>query len=943
MSKEGTTPNADPASTDPVQLNAGATSASLTEGEDEIAATDQHVTPPPKAAKTTQSAVDEKYFCKDPLSGTWINAQVRLHVAWLGDEDESSKEGEGTSKDEEDKGPSEDEDKDEMSADEEDEMSDEDAEETSDEEVQKAAAEQQNAEEEDDPAGARDGDAGGMEADYDDDLDFIPKGRPILNPEVVLQSAELLFDVFKNNPHKDADTVLGTDKPSGEGVKRKAEPWATVGHPDPAASPRELAKIFYQHVMVFFPKSPEGEPDCNEVYCKSFSTNKEDKEKECKCIKNTHLMMVNDLRILSGGQMDDATAIRIHKARWIGILERLITKILLTAQYPYCEESLFAFLHVALPFPNPSHKNNAPYVMLHDKESGIKISGCYYLMVYILGDAYTFRRCSQFMTQFWSGLKKKNQTRATQYVTDIVVDNARNTLILGSMIDYCIDKETIVDFSPSGGVVVPTLLQYMAVKGVQVGRHTIDLQRKYIAPYYGRIRKVFGELQNRHILLVAHPKLKPESRLEVSDFQVSTLFELGGLKTYEGVEHFAGSAVVDIQQPPLLGLLDAFFQGLVAKAGHSGRKDLDQPPPMPWSKHPENEEDRARKDRKNAQRKGKRKRDGAEKAQGGKSKPKKVGRGHPEIDFVAISPPKPTQKSKPRWFLKIDPACSSIMQHVGKLSKENCWVEGLESLGVTVTEELRDTCGLAHQKCIEVCNAILPDEKRGVEKYEVYSRLSLTMNYRGANDEWHTIEAPHMDIAPAEVSQLISKGIFPFVAIVPLLKEGNFMRVHPKWKNKKPATEEGHLIYSPLGTIVVIPGTMVYGCGIRTGNGGNPCLKLHYFLKEKGTDETQAFPDTPLPNDIPNDIPEALKYCAATPDGMKTPGHPTKKTADGDHTVYFMERKYLAYLIKASKLERSEKKKKKKGKAKLSTPDHRAVGNFYGPKILEDLYELVGL
>ena len=293
-----------------------------------------------------------------------------------------------------------------------------------------------------------------------------------------------------------------------------------------------------------------------------------------------------------------------------------------------------------------------------------------------------------------------------------------------------------------------------------------------------------------------------------------------------------------------------------------------------------------------------------------------------------------------RWFLQRNQACSSIMQHNGKLSKDNCWIEGLESLGVTVTEDLRGRCEVAHKMCIEVCGATLLDENRGVDNYEVYSRLSLTMNHRSTNDEWHTIEAPHMDMAPTEVSQLIRNGIYPFVAIVPLLSEGNFMRVHPEWNNKKPATEEGRLVYSPLGTIVVIPGTMVYGCGIRTGNGGNPCLKLHYFLKKKSTNKTHPIPDTRM-WESSDDLLKALKYCVAVPDGMKMPGHPSQKMATGDHTVYFMERGHIAYLIKKSKMMRSKEKKKKA--TELVAFDHRPAGNFYAPQILEDLYELVGL
>ena len=66
------------------------------------------------------------------------------------------------------------------------------------------------------------------------------------------------------------------------------------------------------------------------------------------------------------------------------------------------------------------------------------------------------------------------------------------------------------------------------------------------------------------------------------------------------------------------------------------------------------------------------------------------------------------------------------------------------------------------------------------------------------------------------------------------------------------------------------------------------------------------------------------------------PQHPITKPSAGDYTVYFMEREYLAYLIKKSKLQGG-----KKGES--PPPQHCSAGDFYGPKILEDFYGLVGL
>ena len=218
---------------------------------------------------------------------------------------------------------------------------------------------------------------------------------------------------------------------------------------------------------------------------------------------------------------------------------------------------------------------------------------------------------------------------------------------------------------------------------------------------------------------------------------------------------------------------------------------------------------------------------------------------------------------------------------------------------------------------------MLPREQRGIENYDVYSRLSIEMNYRGTDDEWHTIEAPHMDLEPTQLAELNESGIFPFIAIVPLLKEGIYLRMHPTWKDKDPETLVGRLVFSPLGTMVIMPASMVYGSGIRTGNGGNPCLKVHYFLVEKSKHllrETSRF----------EEMLASQQYSLAAPDGMeKIPQHPSKKLLPGDYTVYFMERDYLV--------------QKSKGKGKSTPTGHRSAGDFYGPKILEDFYELVGL
>ena len=286
MSTEGTLSNADQASTVPRLDTAGATSESMTDQENETAATDGQLTHPPTQAKPDETF----YFCKETMSGTWVHAQARLYVAKLSprEEEESAEEEEDGSSKEKDEASSQDEEEEE---DDEDDDDDDDDDNLSTEEAEKS--------EEEDSVGSYESNAGEIESDYEEDPEFSPKGRTILNPEVVIQSAQLFYDVINNHSHKDADTVLSTDRPSVKGgIRNKSLPWATVGKRDPTASPRDLAKSFYQHVMEFTPKSDNGDPILDGMSCQSYSTNKEHRNKKCKCIKNTHLMMVNDLRIL---------------------------------------------------------------------------------------------------------------------------------------------------------------------------------------------------------------------------------------------------------------------------------------------------------------------------------------------------------------------------------------------------------------------------------------------------------------------------------------------------------------------------------------------------------------------------------------------------------------------------------------------------------------------
>ena len=99
---------------------------------------------------------------------------------------------------------------------------------------------------------------------------------------------------------------------------RKAKDWATVGHHDSNATPRQLSKRLYQHIMEFAPKKENSNPNYKGVHCQSFSTNQENRKKpKCKCIKNLHNMVHSNFRIISAGNVNDSVAKQIHKARWI--------------------------------------------------------------------------------------------------------------------------------------------------------------------------------------------------------------------------------------------------------------------------------------------------------------------------------------------------------------------------------------------------------------------------------------------------------------------------------------------------------------------------------------------------------------------------------------------------------------------------------------------------
>ena len=108
---------------------------------------------------------NEFYLRINPLGGTWIHAQASLGVALLGPREEEP-EGE----------------------------SEEDSE--GEEESRNKSAKEKESD----------------DKDTDEEDEFSPEGRSILNMEEVVRSIQLVQDVINNSHHRDADTVLSTDK-----------------------------------------------------------------------------------------------------------------------------------------------------------------------------------------------------------------------------------------------------------------------------------------------------------------------------------------------------------------------------------------------------------------------------------------------------------------------------------------------------------------------------------------------------------------------------------------------------------------------------------------------------------------------------------------------------------------------------------------------------------
>ena len=139
-----------------------------------------------------------------------------------------------------------------------------------------------------------------------------------------------------------------------------------------------------------------------------------------------------------------------------------------------------------------------------------------------------------------------------------------------------------------------------------------------------------------------------------------------------------------------------------------------------------------------------------------------------------------------------------------------------------------------HNLCIDLCVKLLPEaERRPPNAYHVQSLLKFTMNYRGVRDKDYCVEASHLDFGLEKAKEMMDRGVHHFIGLVPLQRDGNWTRIHPNLNQKDPETMLGNLIFTPLGTLMMMPGSMVYGGGMRLGPTGNPCIKVHYFLSQK--------------------------------------------------------------------------------------------------------------
>ena len=642
---------------------------------------------------------------------------------------------------------------------------------------------------------------------------------PILNMDYIRSTMEFPRAVLAGQV-RDADTQLTADpvrKEFSDGIiPKNFKEERSLGCSNTNCSARQLAKRAYHWLMfespdvknrITNPKTGELEPNYDLVKCVGFGNTKE--SKNCLCSTNLRKLMHFDMANLCKGANEDQrkNAKRIHKARWIGFLTKLLEKFQRIPLFADDQETVFAFLSVATPYCSAAKRNAAhDYVF---SANGISFSGCHYIPCELLGHHFTYRRCQDFQRNFLSGLAHGSNN----YVRTIHSYQKRNVQIWNAMMEISVENRKWPDFKPNNvagpnNVSTSTIAKHLKMKQILIASHRNNDHVKGMVPIYSKLRKMLLAYRESGYLLVSHPVLSDGASLGIKDRSTSTLVTLEGKESFEGLIHQANAGMAEISD--CLPLLLTYYEAIVDKAGHSGRKNLDQKIPETYRIA----------------------------ATLGNNKRKRSQSHMVVVDLSDNDEEEDPQPPEGNYFLTATDGCSHRLQFGGEMVLENCWEVQLNEIAGSISDKDQALCETMHKVCIDVCLHLLPEGKRrSLDSYNVQSSLTFTMNYRNLDDRDYCVEASHLEFSPAKLLELNNKGIYPFVGFVPLQSDGNFERIHPHLDANVPDTMRGNVVFSPLGTLTMMPASMIHGGGMRMGPNGNPCLKVRYFLSEKGNED----------------------------------------------------------------------------------------------------------
>jgi hypothetical protein len=113
----------------------------------------------------------------------------------------------------------------------------------------------------------------------------------------------------------------------------------------------------------------------------------------------------------------------------------------------------------------------------------------------------------------------------------------------------------------------------------------------------------------------------------------------------------------------------------------------------------------------------------------------------------------------------------------------------------------------------EACIMLLPVKKQE-RSYRFCFHPSILVNGRELlGGTSFSALARYIDCSEDILLQMVSKNIFPFVAIQPLTKERSFLCVHTKLDEEELTEEElkGEMVFIPHGTLFLSPGSLVHG------------------------------------------------------------------------------------------------------------------------------------